>query len=103
MRLTEVRFTMIDMIFSSMACVSLATGHFIQMACIIVLGTLLSVLATVYSKNQQWQKLSKQGDYVAAIRKYRELFKTGLKEAVEAVQAYEIKMGWRDKAGNRTQ
>ena len=91
--LLQKRFNMVDMIGGSVVSIYISRGEVAIGLLLGVIGAFISIVYTgIYSlryMNQQWQTISDQGNRVGAIKKHRELFKTGLKEAVEAVQRYE--------------
>lgn len=86
------RFNMIDSTAMIIFGILFARGEFLQ-AVLTFLGaaifsSLLQHLFSKHAKDRQWQSLADTGKKVAAIKLHRELYKSSLKEAHDAVCAY---------------
>lgn len=90
--LTECRFNIIDSTFIAVVVSYLGQGHYLLAVLFAALGATINSLVEHYGKNRLWQELLKAGQKVEAIRVHRTLFKSTLKDALEAVNAYEAKL-----------
>lgn len=90
----EPRLSLFDSACTSAMAILLYRGQWMLALGIAIIGVLFSQLTigaiALRAMNKQWQCLVPTGNesLVPAIKKHRELFNTGLKEAVDAVRAY---------------
>ena len=100
MYLFQNRFSMFDNIVISSSATLILQGRWLIALIIFVMGAIFCILMQSHlllkAKNKEWQELvvseESAGSNVPAIKKHRELFGTGLKEAVDAVRAYRDSM-----------
>lgn len=86
------RFNMIDSTAMIVFGILFAQGEFLQAVMMflgaVILSSLLQHLFGKHAKDKEWQSLADTGQKVAAIKRHRQLYKSSLKEALDAVDAY---------------
>lgn len=95
---SDKRFTFFDVCIISTMAIYIANGQWPLALILAGMGVPISMMCIGHyaqlKKDRQWQVLVppiNEGGLIPAIRKYREIYGVGLKEAVDAVRAYQGK------------
>lgn len=93
--LLALRFNMLDTTLICACGIYLGQGKYMTALVLMVVGvivvSLLQHFFGKHAKDKQWQSLADTNQKVAAIQRYRKLYQSSLKEALDAVDAYQAK------------
>jgi ribosomal protein L7/L12 len=89
----ERRFNILDAMVIAALSIFIAQGQFVLALITVCVGIFVALITQAYfgkrAKDRQWQVLARQDLKVRAIKRHRELYGSSLKEALDAVQAYQ--------------